>query len=262
MAQDRITFGAPPLDEVTIGRQFLHRSDFLIPHFGTFWEKVRGQLPKVAHAAPIVEANGASAVEEFALMPRVWLLSADETRLVQLQQDRFHYNWRRRGERATYIRFDSVLAEGLSYWNTLDALFKDETGKGLQATRAELTYVNFLEIEGVSSTIEIMERSLKDFAWNSKNRHLQSPKGAVHNVSFDVPSIGGLLIVNAATATRGSSKVKGVKLDLTVRGKCDDQQSFEDWARQAHDFLVAAFVDLTTAEMHKIWRMEERPHGQ
>jgi len=29
---------------------------------------------------------------------RVWLVSADGTQLVQLQQDRFHANWRRRGE--------------------------------------------------------------------------------------------------------------------------------------------------------------------
>lgn len=257
MAQDQITFDAPPLDEVTIGRQFLHRSDFLIPHFGAYWERVRDRLPKVAHAPPIVDgAEQSEVMEEFAFLPRVWLLTADEAQLVQLQQNRFHYNWRRRGETSTYVRFKNVLADALLYWDALDSAVDEMTGKRLQPTRAELTYVNFLEIEGVKSAGEVMERSLKDFRWNSSSRHLRSPSGAVHNVSFKVPDIDALLTVNAATATRASTKAKGVKLDLSVRGKCDDQHSFESWAKKAHEFLLSSFVDLTTPEMHKLWRLE------
>lgn len=67
-------------DAVDSGRYLVTRADRFVRH----------EIHEPIVAAPgFFELPGPS---------RVWLISADDAWLVQLQQDRFHANWRRRGE--------------------------------------------------------------------------------------------------------------------------------------------------------------------
>jgi uncharacterized protein (TIGR04255 family) len=67
-------------DAVECGRYLASRADRFVRH----------ELHEPILSAPgFFEAPGAA---------RVWLISADDAWLVQLQQDRFHANWRRRGD--------------------------------------------------------------------------------------------------------------------------------------------------------------------
>ena len=104
-----ITFDDPPINEVALGRIFLPRPDFLLPYYGEFWSLVRNQFPEVSHAPPIIAAEQQQQQEASAddayIFPRVWLLSEDSTRVVQIQRDRFYFNWRQGPERTEYIRF-------------------------------------------------------------------------------------------------------------------------------------------------------------
>ena len=48
-----------------------------------------------------------------------------------------------------------------------------------------------------------------------------------------------------------------VKLELVIRGKVQDDISFQDWSTAAHDYLVAAFKDLTKPSAHALWKLQE-----
>lgn len=247
-----VDFEAPPITEVVLGRTFLPRPDFLVPHFGSFWEKWRAQFPKVEHAQPIFSAAPFS--EEGFILPRVWLISEDSTRLMQLQQDRFHFNWRQTDKQEQYVRFPVILKECMHAWSSFDEFVKQATGHGLSPTIGELTYINFLPAEeGVSATA-LMQEAMRDFKFAEGQRRLPMPSAVNLQTTYVVPELRGTFRVSAVSAKRKKPESDGLRLELTISGKCGGDDNFERWAQQAHDFLVAGFVDLTTPEMRAKWK--------
>lgn len=249
-----ITFDEPPLNEVALGRVFLPRPDFLVPYFGAFWELVKGEFPKVGHAPPIFEQSAESPLEVLDLpLPRVWLMSDDLTRLIQLQQNRFHYNWRRATEDIRYPRFPAVQSDCIRLWERFEQFVSELTGQPLQLKYSELTYVNLIDMEPSESPFAAAERVLLDSAWTDTSRFLPRPSGFSHSYSFDVPDGLGALNVSTVSVSKRDGG-KALKLELTVRSGQQESMSFEEWSSKAHDFLVAAFKDLTAPRMHEVWK--------
>jgi uncharacterized protein (TIGR04255 family) len=254
-----ITFDDPPLNEVVVGRTFVPRPDFLVPHFGLFWGLVRDRFPKVAHAPPIVSER--LQLEEGVFLPRIWLLADDSRSLIQLQQDRFHYNWRQTEEPTSYVRFPSIQSECLKFWELFEQFVLRETGQPLRPLTAELSYINFISIEGVHDRAKVTEAVLRDGKWEQLARFLPEPMVRSTAYVFPMPAGLGELQVSSAIAERKSAGQIGLKLELTARGQPSEALSFQDWTTGAHDFLVEAFRDLTTPEMHALWKLREANNG-
>jgi uncharacterized protein (TIGR04255 family) len=129
-------------------------------------------------------------------------------------------------------------------------------GQPLQPTGSELTYINFISIESATGTFAMLETVLRDPIWSRHERFLPVPSRWAHNYGFDMPNGRGVLQASAGTAQRKDG-APALKLELTVRGKQMDEVTFEQWASDAHDFLVAAFKDLTQPAMHAAWKLRE-----
>lgn len=101
---------SPPIKEVICG--FLFDPVALDPVvIGEYARERRDQFPKHQLQPAIEAATEPGFVIQFAPIPplRVWLLSADESLLLQVQRDRFYVNWRSRG--GDYPRFTGGLRE-------------------------------------------------------------------------------------------------------------------------------------------------------
>jgi len=91
---------APPIEEVVCGIRFEPIPAFDPILVGTYWAQKKGEFPGRALQPAIQD----SASFVFGVGPlRSWLLSADESLILQLQFDRFYMNWRARGNK--YPRF-------------------------------------------------------------------------------------------------------------------------------------------------------------
>jgi uncharacterized protein (TIGR04255 family) len=252
-----ITFDDPPLNEVALGRVFLPRPDFLIPHFGAFWELVRQDFPKVGHAPPIIGAHSdeIATVEVLPLpLPRVWLLSNDSVNLIQLQQDRFHFNWRKAADDVCYPRFGAVQQNCSRLWNLFERFVVDRTGQPLQLVHSELTYVNLIDVAPCESPFAAAERVLRNPVWTDCERFLPRPVSFSHSYNFEVPDNVGILKVSTLSVNKRDGG-KALRLELTVQSKQPEHLPFDQWSKKAHDFLVAAFKDLTAIQMHKVWKL-------
>ncbi len=147
-ANQIVTFADPPVNEVALGRTFLPRPDFLLPYYGVFWERVRSKFPKAEQAPPLFDP--AVSVDPSFLLPRVWFIAEDGATLLQLQQDRMHFNWRQTDEAKAYVRFSRVQEEFLREWGEFEKCVPEATEQPLQPTGAELSYINFISIEGLT----------------------------------------------------------------------------------------------------------------
>ena len=252
-----LTFDVPPIAEVSLGCKFLPRPDFLVPHFGALWERIKKDYPDVAHAGQIVNPpEGLLVSDDGVMLPRVWYISSDKVRLMQLQQNRFHFNWRKTPERPDYVRFPAIQAETLRLWGLLGEYVLEATGSALQPVVNELTYTNLFLIEG-KSAFELANESLRDAAWCRETRFLHAPDAVAYSYSFSLPDGVGDLSVDIKTGRRADAADGVLKVDLTVRGKHSEQQALGPWSQQAHDILVEAFKDMTTPAMHKRWELRD-----
>lgn len=251
----KITFDAPPLSEVVMGITFVPRDDFLVPYFGSFWEMIRKQFPVTRHAAPLVEQNEVPFGAEGYYLPRVWFLSEDETTIIQLQQNRFLFNWREVKDKANpYVRYERLRNDFLELWARYSDFVEKQTGQALQPIRYELTYINFMAESEESDSFTLAKRTFRSFALPSSEG--EAPQIFNCQLKSELAKDLGSLSVGAGTANTNDGR-KGLRLELSVRSKNGEENPFVSWADNAHDVIVSSFKDMTTAEMHAVWKLRE-----
>ncbi|WP_343620129.1 TIGR04255 family protein [Ralstonia sp.] len=251
-----ITFDSPPINEVVMGVRFLPREDFLVPYFGSFWEQVKEQFPKPAHAPVYVEGNESPQTDEGYVLPRVWLQSEDGATLLQLQQNCFLFNWREvTGLDQGYIRYSQIRAEFLRLWKLFSSFVEQQTGQPLVPTSFELSYVNFIPCVNGQDTFDLAKKVFRSFAVPFDASHV-GRRGFQLQYNESLDGEAGDLTVIYGSGIR-PDKVQGVKFDLSVRKKQVSESSFDDWVELAHSTILVAFKELTTSEMHVAWKMRE-----
>ena len=90
----------PPIEEVVCGFVFAPQPVDTMD-FGVYWETRRDEFPTRQVHPAILE--GGTLLQMGAPPMRSWLISADDSRVLQLQNDRFFINWRKRNGK--YPRF-------------------------------------------------------------------------------------------------------------------------------------------------------------
>ena len=94
---DRVSFEKPPVVETVLGVNSTRSKGWGAQHLGLFWATVRDRLPKFEQHPPILSDFSAFPIQvQLGVLPPVrgWYLNDAETRIVQVQHDRFNYNWR------------------------------------------------------------------------------------------------------------------------------------------------------------------------
>lgn len=147
-----VKYQNPPVNELIIGAYFdepiapLHSE-----HVGLFWAGVRKEFPRIQQqpelSLPIVGPTltlqiGVS--DEPYPMPRFWLVSEDDTTLMQIQKNAFIFNWRKRGTQ--YPHFESVKSSFDKYLTLYSYFLKRELQVETPNIQiAELTYSNLID---------------------------------------------------------------------------------------------------------------------
>lgn len=257
------SFKTPPLSEVSIGIQFEPLERLRIPHYGSLWERLKRDYPTVEHAAPLPNKDNSYNLDSNTglPLPRVWFINQTETRLIQLQSNRIHFNWRIRNSADAYPRFPEIAS---NFFKNLDALekFLDDYDIGLiQPKVAELTYINTFERGNEWSSAQDTTNIFKDFQWaKHEDRFLPEPKDVNWAATFPFADNKGQLSAKLNNAKRVSDDLPVLQLELTARHDISDcaRPSIESWFDLAHEWVVKGFVDLTKSDAHeKFWGLEK-----
>jgi len=115
-----VKFSNPPVVEVACSVLFKTLPSFRAAHVGLFWQGIREAFPRLEEAPPIPPIlEGAPNLQpqvqfELAHIPpmrRSWLLNNDGSNLIQIQQDRFIFNWKKVGDADRYPSYSVVIKE-------------------------------------------------------------------------------------------------------------------------------------------------------
>lgn len=159
MTPIRPKFENPPLVERAVSVAFSKLDGFSIGDYGLFWSRIRDQFPISESKMPVMQAIEAfdgfkPTRQEIQLLaedalPRAFFRNPQLGELVQVQPDRFGFNWLKASKDDRYPHSEVVLER----FFTLLALFQDflrSRGLGeIQPTQCELTNVNIIAVEDV-----------------------------------------------------------------------------------------------------------------
>jgi uncharacterized protein (TIGR04255 family) len=258
----------PPVIEVVAGVTFNKLEDLLVPHFGIFWQKLRETYPSCQHAPSLdfrpdrFEVSAGFSTEPFPLpLPRIWLLNKKQNELIQLQNNRFLFNWRKMDETELYPRYEHVIQVYKENFTIFEQFLEEEDLGKLNYSNCELTYINHIfKGEGWGSVTDI-QKVLPDLTWRSaENRFLPEPLHLGWQALFSLPDDNGQLQVKLEQGFRKSDHREVLVLELTASRSIKDNSLAEiwNWFELAHEWIVRGFTDLTEKNVQvSVWGRED-----
>ena len=257
----------PPVIEVVCGVQFKPLTKFLVGHYGALWQRFKPEYSQCKEAAPL-----ASRVERFdalpvsdeppEFLPRTWFADKRQSRIVQVQRDRFLHNWRKTAGK--YPHYEKIVGLFKDHYATFLAFIADNNLGKVEPLQYEMTYVNHVPKSAGWETLEEFGEVFPDFPWRSddpwrrgKKRFLPKPDGRNLVLHFTFPDKSGRLYVTIRNGFRRKDRQPVLLLDLTVRGIEAENSAgtMERWFEVAHDWIVRGFADLCSREVQtNVWR--------
>jgi uncharacterized protein (TIGR04255 family) len=248
------SYGSPPLTEVACGVQFM-ALPLQTRHVGQFWMEIAGEYPLTQDFPPVPDAGEVPAISLLMMPPlrRAFLATATTEFVIQLQESRFHHNWRKLSPTVQYPRFGVVFKRFLNVWGQFSDFVKRQGLQEPKPNRYELTYVNEIETLGAIK----IDQAVKLFDWPQVDpKFLPEPQATNIAWSFLLPEAKGVMNVSTNRLTKPDGR-STVLLTLACSGpSANEKYSLDEWFETAHEWIVRGFTDLTTKEAHEVWGRE------
>ena len=261
------SFDNPPVEETAFSIQFAPISKFGIPHFGLYWEHIRNEFGRFEVQPPIsreIEQFETFARQktriglQFVTEPdvRCWFLDESGNRLIQIQRDRFAYNWRRVTGEETYPRYPEARETIQTHWLRFLAFLESEDLDQPEVNQCEITYVNHIEIGSGWQNYAELNKVIAPWSGDRSGRFLRDPERANMEMRYLLPEKLGRLHISIVPVIRARDTKEVLQMNLIARGapKSSKVEDMLDWFDLGREWVVKGFTDITTQSMHKIWR--------
>jgi uncharacterized protein (TIGR04255 family) len=252
-----VMFNKPPLEEVIVGAFFAQPIPLRSEHVGLFWSEVRKELPVIQQQPELASPFGA--IQPFGFpgpgevypMPRFWLVSEDESILVQIQKNAFVLNWRKRN--AEYPRFDTVKKRFDVYYAALVDFVSRELRTEMPLIQStELTYSNLVDEcphwSGARDTSNVIP------GFSLPNVGAEASAVDFNNVTAYTLEPDLMLNVAIRTARRPTNANAVVlAFDLRTIGALGaaSKPEADNWYERAHETIIGAFTAMTAESIQR-----------
>lgn len=260
-----VSFEAPPVQEIAFAVQLIEASlsledmtearRALVDRFPV--QQLQPQLPRMATPTgpQMMFAMGVGVVQ----LPRLWFVSEDGLRLVQVQEDRIAFNWRRLESGKPYPRYGPLREEFEAVLGDLSEVVPQLDPDTLLADFCELTYVNELVMPDASERPQLPE-VLAVACPLEEAEFLAAPVDAQWSARWPITDGSdeprGDLTAAVQPAVRQRDQQPSYLMTMTA-GLPGVVTGFAAMLAQldlGHEWIVRGFADLTTKTMHDIWR--------
>lgn len=267
-------FDKPPAVETLLGVHFRPLQQWKTQYFGKFWDKISREYPDVQVHPPLNSEQGLRVeVTPKEAMIRVsgevpvrwWYFHKSGKRLVQVQNDSFVQNWRKRGAGDPYLHYDQLRPSFAAMWKQFRAFLRAQSVDQPKAEICEVTYVNHIDRGSGWDSFSDLPKVVTCWSEQTSGDFLPAPNQVSFNTFYTFSKQSGHLQVGLQHGIRESDKKETLQLTLTARCKPDSSDTAEllrclDLNRM---WVVRGFADITTPEMHEIWgRKERRARGR
>lgn len=263
-------FQRPPLVEVALAVQFERLDALRTVDLGLIWELYRDRYPRCEEMPPlnpIVERFGSRApigsevqieVLSGPSMPRLWFLDSGGSGLIQVQPDRFAYNWRARDGEA-YPRYPEVRDRFLREFELFRGFVARQFSAPVLPDMCEISYINIVTPGSGGYRSGRLGTVLTCFQQTYSDDYLAEPESANLDLRYVIGGAegapGGRLHVSAKPVVSRADGEQKLLLELVARGEPSGRTSdgVLDFFNFGREVIVRAFASLTTPQMHGMW---------
>jgi uncharacterized protein (TIGR04255 family) len=251
-------FEAPPVAEVVLGVKFTIPGGLKVYHIGIYWDRIKSKFPKFQEQPPLPAQDepAFSFVSGPPPLPRCWFLDDTETRLIQLQADRFIHNWRKVTGEEKYPRYEAIRDEFVARWDEFCGFLVDQGGSKPILNACELAYVNHISKESCWTEPKDLGRLFSFLATDMSGGAGHTLESVQCGLRFKLPGGNGHLNVSMTPAIRKQDQQEILRFDLSARGAMESGEEAQllKWFDGARETIVRVFTALTTEEAHSSWK--------
>lgn len=251
-------FDRPPVVEVVCGVQFRSVVGMHAPLLGRLWSKFEDDFPRV-HTMPLLMPNFQEGGEitldlgDVPPLPRIWFIGKDDKSLIQVQQDRLIYNWKRNEGEERYPGFTAIIGKFQEILGNFVAFLEENELGDLNIDALELAYVDHIKKEGGWKSAEGIGYFFPDFSWRGGERFLSAPVGVDLRCEHKLPAgIGSLKTRIQNVRPTSDNPEPALRLHMSVVGApteiTEDGKQIWEWYGEANKWITQAFSDITSDE--------------
>jgi uncharacterized protein (TIGR04255 family) len=272
MAGTTVHFERPPVVETVLGVHFKPIPGLTAAHAGIFWREVLGtDWPKAVDAPLLADQTekfegglswlGPGSVFQLALPhlsgSRLQVSSSAGDRMVQIQPNRFHYNWKSTGE--DYPSYSKVRREFDHYFGQLARFVEDEGLGKISPFQWEVTYVDYVQPGELWHSLEDWHRVIPGLLGEAPRREGLGLETVSGEWRYEIAPKRGRLYINLALGKTAEKDTTGLLIQWTARGPVvgDTWDELGQGLDLGHDVLLRKFLDVTSPEAHKAWGRKE-----
>lgn len=260
-------FKKPPVDEVVVSTYFNPPlSDLRSEHIGLFWGRIKERFPVVRQQPPVMSQPSPAEmvpsinVDEPFPMPRYWIVSADETELIQIQKNAFMFNWRRRDD--GYPRFHKhIKPEFDGYYGLFSEFVRTEIHRTEPLIDlCELTYINVLEPCEYWTGPQDTRKVIPGFSILAPDLAPSESAGFVCNYGYRVTNDLHLNIGICTGVRIRQPDVAVLMFEFKAGGRLGQvaKSGVDAWFERAHDAIFRCFLSLTSRDIqNRYWEPTE-----
>lgn len=247
------SYSWPPVVEVAVGVHFLQLPGLTalpLVQMASTWADRYPTVEERSPLPPVFSSSGAMPGFHLGTPPvRLWLLSADESVLLQIQRDRLLLNWRKLTPADEYPRYDRLREEFTTCWVHFSTLVGEHEEYGtLQPALAEVTFLNHVSMIDPAQLGDTLQPLRPGWV---PAEHFSTVLQVEQQLYDEEGNPRGHQSIGASYSDGG------LQLEVTSRTSLDgypsDMGTILDALDVAHNAGVVSFDHVTTEQAHKVW---------
>lgn len=265
----RPNFLAPPVIEVALAVQFDALPELGAAETGALWSRYRKEYPETEDQPPIPQATESfdpprPKAVKFKVVQgvpetRCWFKNRTGTELIQVQKDRFVFNWRQHGSEESYPRYEQVRAKFATHFRTFELFLKGRQLGRVVPNQCTVTYVNNIMPDKNWKRFGQLKNIFSVWSGRHSDKFLGEPEEvefrARYRILGDDGSPIGRLHVDAEPRFKSDDGSPVIHLTLTARGKPlgDGLGGILTFFDIGREHVVRGFTSITTKSLHDKW---------
>ena len=256
--QPTIKYENPPINEIVCGVRFDPIKLLQSGHFGILWQKFRPDFPKTEDHDLINPISREDLGDMNKLpLPRVWFIHRNENELVQVQRNRFLYNWREREEGDEYPGYEKVINNFVRYLSLFQEFLGEENLENLVTKEYELTYIDLIPQGQGWENLNDLEEVFPNLLSLTRQGILSTNVRVINwQTILDLPNGLGQLSIAIRSGQRKTNNQPLLHIETKALGK-GQSETMQAWFDAAHTNITELFLNLVSNEIqNKFWGRE------
>jgi uncharacterized protein (TIGR04255 family) len=255
-------FSNPPLVEMVVSVLFTTGYRHLkSAELGLFWSEINSDFPKIEEAAPLppqIETPQRLNKPEinFSNLPparRTILLSTDGRSLIQIQPDRFIFNWRKVEKGDRYPSYEEVALKFEKFFKIFRTFLAKIGINSFTYKQLELNYVNHIDDDNGLRDVGIGGVLVDHNITHEAGTLLSKPCNYSWTTTYDLPGGEGRLHIMGQQAMLPPKPETFFRLVISSRGIPSEptDENMKKWFTMAHANITQAFICGTSKKLQK-----------